>query len=134
MKSTPKVGDLGQVEFTVGSEHVIDFADETLPAVLSTPTLVGFLERAAREALAPVLEAMESSLGTHVDVQHLAPTPQGQHVVCRARVIHVDGRTITFQIEARDGSELVARGLHKRAVIRKDRFAARVERKRGTSN
>ena len=129
MKSTPKIGDVGELRFVVDASNVIDFADDELPAVLSTPCLINFLERAAREALAPVLESNESSVGTHVDVQHLAPTPPGQEVVCRARVIVVDGATITFQIEARDQDELIARGLHKRSVIRKDRFAARVRRK-----
>lgn len=129
MKSAPKIGDVGELEFVVDASHVIDFSDDQLPAVLSTPCLINFLERAARAALTPVLEANESSVGTHVDVQHLAPTPPGQQVVCRARVIGVDGAAITFQVEARDRDDLIARGLHKRAVIRKDRFAARVRRK-----
>lgn len=131
MKTTPKIGDIGELEFTVDERHVIDFADDALPAVLSTPTLINFLERAAREAIAPNLESGESSLGTQIEVQHLAPTPPGQRVVCRARVIHVDGVTITFQIEAKDQQDLIARGLHKRSIVRKDRFAARVRRKSG---
>jgi predicted thioesterase len=129
MKSTPKIGDTNELEFTVEAPHVIDFADEVLPAVLSTPNLINFLERAARRALAPHLESDESSLGTQIEVQHLAPTPPGQKVVCRARVIHVDGGTVTFQVEARDAHELIARGLHKRSIVRKQRFAARVRRK-----
>ncbi len=131
MKSTPKIGDTGELEFTVDARHVIDFADDALPAVLSTPNLINHLERAAREAIAAHLESGESSLGTQIDVQHLAPTPLDQKVVCRARVIHVDGGTITFQIEARDEQDLIARGSHKRSVVHKDRFAARVRRKSG---
>ena len=131
MKSTPKIGDVGQFRFVVDASHVIDFADDELPAVLSTPRLVNFLERAAREALAPLLEPGESSVGPYIELPHLAPTPPGQEVVCQARVSGVDGATITFQIEARDQDERIARGLHKRSVIRKDRFAARVRRKAG---
>jgi predicted thioesterase len=133
MKATPKIGDVGQLQFVVDASHTIDFADDQLPAVLSTPSLINALEQAAREALVPVLEPGESSLGTHVDVQHLAPTPPGQEVVCRARVIGVDGATVTFQIEARDQQDLIARGLHKRAVVRKERFAARVRKKSANS-
>jgi predicted thioesterase len=129
MKCAPKIGDVGELQFVVDASHVIDFSDDQLPAVLSTPCLINFLERAARAALTPVLETHESSVGTHVDVQHLAPTPPGQQVVCRARIIGVDGVAVTFQVEARDQADLIARGLHKRAVIRKDRFAARVRRK-----
>jgi len=131
MKSTPKVGDQAEIRFVVDPTHVIDFADARMPAVLSTPCLIGFLERAARTALAPLLDDGESSVGIQIDVQHLAPTPPGQEVVCRARVIHVDGRVITFQVEAFDASERIARGLHKRSVIRTDRFAARLLRKSG---
>ena len=58
------------------------------------------------------------------------PVPEGFTVVCRARVIHVDGPVVTFQVEAHDGTEPVARGLHRRRVIDVDRFARRVARKR----
>ncbi len=129
MKAAPRIGDTAEIEFVVGPDHVIDFADDQMPAVLSTPCLIGLLERTARKALAPVLSAGESSVGVHVDMRHLAPTPPGRRVVCTARVIHVEGSVISFQIEARDQDELVARGLHKRRVVQIDRFAARVRRK-----
>ena len=81
------------------------------------------------EALTPVLEVGERSVGVHVDVRHLAPTPPGHRVVCTARVIHVEGSVVSFQVEARDAKELIARGLHKRRVILAERFAARLRRK-----
>ena len=87
------------------------------------------MERTARKALTPVLEVGERSVGVHVDVRHLAPTPPGHRVVCTARVIHVEGSVVSFQIEARDDRELIARGLHKRRVILAERFAARLRRK-----
>ena len=129
MKAPPRIGDAAEIEFVVDATHVIDFADEQMPAVLSTPCLIGYLERTARKALTPVLDAGERSVGVHVDVRHLAPTPLGQRVVCSARVIHVDGPVISFQIEARDQRELIARGLHKRRVIHAEQFDARVRRK-----
>jgi predicted thioesterase len=133
MKSRPKIGDQAEIRILVEAKHVIDFADEQLPAVLSTPSLIGLLERAARHALMPLMEPGENSLGTHVDVQHLAPTPLGKEIVCRARVIHVEDPYVTFAIEAFDEQERIARGSHKRVVIRKDRFAKRVQRKAGPS-
>ncbi|MCU0977835.1 MAG: thioesterase family protein [Pirellulaceae bacterium] len=129
MKAPPKIGDTAEIEFVVEASHVIDFADAQMPAVLSTPCLIGFLERTARKALTPVLEVGERSVGVHVDVRHLAPTPPGHRVVCTARVIHVEGSVVSFQIEARDDKELIARGLHKRRVILAERFAARLRRK-----
>jgi predicted thioesterase len=68
-------------------------------------------------------------VGSFIVVEHLAPTPHGFTVTCRARVIHVDGAVVTFQVEAHDGIEPIARGIHRRRVIDVDRFARRVERK-----
>jgi fluoroacetyl-CoA thioesterase len=129
MKSLPRIGTFGESEFLVEEKHVIDFATDGMPAVLSTPNLIGLLERTARKALMPFLEADERSVGSDIELRHFAPTPLGARVVCTARVIHAEGREITFQIEARDEQEIIARGLHKRAVIQVDHFARRVQRK-----
>ncbi len=94
-----------------------------MPAVLSTPWLIWFLEHAARQAVLPFLETGESTVGTFVEVRHSAPTPVGQAVTCRARVVRADGAAISFHLEAHDGHEMIARGLHKLQVIRVDRFA-----------
>jgi predicted thioesterase len=114
----------------VGPENRINFADARMPAVLATPCLIAHLEYAARDALAACLEDHERSVGVSIDVEHLAPTPEGFTVTCRARVIHVSGTVVTFQVEAHDDAEPIARGIHKRRVIDADRFARRVEKKR----
>jgi len=131
MKSSPRVGTVGELQFVVEPEHVIDFASDGMPPVLSTPRLIGLLERTAREALVPFLEPNERSVGSEIELRHMAPTLQGQRVTCTARVVHAEDRTVTFQIEARDQHELIARGLHKRAVIRIESFNRRVQRKAG---
>jgi predicted thioesterase len=133
MKFPPRIGMTGESRLVVDATNRISFADDRMPAVLATPWLVAHLEYAARSAIDPCLEPHERSVGTHVEVEHLAPVPEGFLVVCRARVIHVDGPSVTFQVEAHDGSEPVARGLHRRRVIDADRFARRVARKRGPS-
>jgi fluoroacetyl-CoA thioesterase len=129
MKSRPPNGLTGELAFKVEPQHAIDFAGGGMPAVLSTPNLIGFLERTAREAMAGCLDDNERSVGTEIELKHLAPTPVGHTVHCTARVIHTEDRTVTFQIEARDDRELIARGLHQRAVIRTDSFARRVKEK-----
>ena len=131
MKSRPKVGTAGEYQFIVEREHVIDFATEGMPAVLSTPKLIGLLERTAREALYPFLESNERTVGAEIDLRHLAPTPLGARVTCLARVIATEGTSITFHVEARDEQEVIARGLHKRGVVRVESFARRVARKAG---
>ena len=131
MKSHPKIGTGGELKFVVEQKHCIDFATDGMPTILSTPNLIGLLERTARQTLAPFLESDERSVGTEVEVRHLAATPLGQTVICTAKVISTDGRQIGFQIEAHDQHEVIAKGLHKRAVIQVESFAKRVQRKAG---
>jgi predicted thioesterase len=131
MRSTPRTGQTGEQRLVVGPSNRISFADARMPSVLATPWLIAHLEYAARDAIAPCLDDHERSVGTFVEVEHLGPVPEGFTVVCKARVIHVSGAEVTFQVEAHDGTELVARGLHKRRVIDVDRFARRVARKAG---
>jgi predicted thioesterase len=129
MKSTPKVGTTEQLTFTVEAKHTIEFAGDGMPAVLSTPNLIALLERTARQSLLPHLEEAERSVGIEVEIRHLAPTPIGQKVTLTARVIRSEGREVSFHIEARDQHEVIARGSHRRHVIRVDRFAKRVAAK-----
>ncbi|HOY57490.1 MAG TPA: thioesterase family protein [Verrucomicrobiota bacterium] len=129
MKGRPKVGAVGEQKFVVEAKHAIDFADGGMPPVLCTPWLIWFLEHAAREAVLPCLEVGESTVGLEIEVRHVAPTPLGHIVTCAARVIHVDGARITFQVEAHDQTELIARGVHRLQVIRVAGFAKRVQQK-----
>lgn len=132
MKSSPKIGTAGELQFVVEQKHAIDFATDGMPAVLSTPNLIGLLERTARQTLYPFLESDERSVGIEIELRHLAATPLGQQVTCTARVIHVEGNKIGFQIEARDQREVIARGLHKRAVIHMQAFANQLQKRYGT--
>jgi predicted thioesterase len=77
----------------------------------------------------PLLEPGESTVGVVINVEHLAATPLGADVVCRARVIYTDGPVISFQIEAHDEHEQIARGTHKLRVIEAARLARKVEGK-----
>lgn len=134
MKNAPAVGTVGEQRFTVAREHIIDFADNGMPAVLCTPSLIWFLEHAARNAVLGVLEPGESTVGVHIEVDHLAPTPIGQVVTCQGRVIQVNNTLISLQLEARDPTECIARGFHRLRIIHVDRFARRVEAKSGRSS
>jgi predicted thioesterase len=129
MKSKPRIGTTGEFSFVVGSEHAIDFATDGMPAVLSTPKLIGLIERTARESMYPFLETNERTVGAELEIRHLAPTPLGSRVTIVTRVIQVEERTMDFQFEVRDEREMIARGLHKRAVITVESFARRVAKK-----
>ena len=129
MKSAPKTGTTGETTFLVETQHCIEFATDGMPAVLSTPNLIGILERTARHAIEPFLDADERSVGVEIELRHLAPSPVGAKVTVVARVIGHFGKFVDFQVEAREGRELIARGVHKRAVVRTGSFTQRVQGK-----
>lgn len=129
MKRRPPIGLQGEHRFVVAEEHTIDFADAEMPAVFSTPKMIGLIERTARFSLAPFLENDERTVGVEIDIKHLAPAPLGASITLATRVIGSDGPFVTFAIEARDETELLAKGVHKRAVVDVGSFARRVNRK-----
>lgn len=130
MKNIPRVGQEYTRSFVVKTEHLISFADDRMPAVLSTPQLIQQMEITAREFVAPLLEADERTVGTEVQIRHLAPTFEGAEVTCLARFLKEEDGELTFQVEARDGLDLLSRGLHRRHVVQVDRLRKRLERKR----
>lgn len=129
MKGVARTGTVGEERFVVCEQHLIDFAADGMPPILCTPWLIWFLEHAARNAVLPLLEPGESTVGVVINLEHMAATPLGAQVVCRARVIYADGPLISFQIEAHDKYEQVARGTHKLRVIEAARLAKRVQSK-----
>jgi predicted thioesterase len=99
-------------------------------AALATPALVGLFEQAAMRALDGLLAEGEGSVGSFVEITHLAPTPAGAEVTVRARLTEVDGRQAWFDLEAEDEHEQVARGRHSRVVVEWARFERLLTRKR----
>lgn len=105
-----------------------------MPEVFATGFLVGLLEWTCILAINPHLDwPREQSLGTHIDVSHLAATPPGLTVTVSAELLAVDGRRLTFAVEAHDGVDLVSKGTHQRVVIERAKFDARIAEKRGRS-
>lgn len=129
MKETPRVGLDYRRQFEVETRHLIMFADDLMPAVLSTPQLIGELERTAREAIDPFLESFERTVGSEIEVRHSAATFLGAIVTCQARVLRVESREIVFAVEARDQWDVLCRGSHRRRVIDARRFRARLAKK-----
>jgi predicted thioesterase len=101
--------------------------------VYATPAMVALMESAAVAAIAPSLPEGQASVGVAVDVRHVAATPPGQQVRARAEIVRVDGRKVTFKVEAWDEHELIGEGTHTRYVIDVARFIARVQSKSQSS-
>ncbi len=102
---------------------------QKMPKVFATAFMVGLMEWACMEALAPHLEAGEGSVGTLVNITHTAATPPGMEVTVHVRCVEVDGQRTQWEIEARDEVEVIGKGTHERFCIDLDRFNARVAKK-----
>lgn len=98
-----------------------------MPEVFATGFLVGFLEWTCILAINPHLDwPREQTVGTHIDVSHTAATPPGLSVTATVELIAVEGRKLTFRVEAHDGVETISSGRHERYVIDRARFDAKV--------
>ena len=102
---------------------------ERLPQVFSTPRLVSFLERTAHESILPFLEEGQSSVGTIVNIRHLAATPVGMQIRFHSELVAIEGRKLTFKVEAWDEVEQIADGEHERFIIDESRFNRRLTEK-----
>ena len=124
-----KPGLTGTAQIIVANEHTAPFVGSGRIAVLATPVMINVIEAAALEAIEHLLPEGHQSLGTHLDVSHIAATPVGLRVTATAEVVKVEGRTITLRVEARDEVEMIGNGTHQRVVVSVARFDERVQRK-----
>ncbi|MCC6709040.1 MAG: thioesterase [Gammaproteobacteria bacterium] len=116
-------------EVVVSFELTVAHAYPSLPAVYASPQMIMLMEMACADAIAPLLPAGWVSVGTHVDVKHLAATPVGMTVTATARVIEVSARSVRFAVSAHDGMDLIGEGFHERAPVALSRFEEGVARK-----
>lgn len=122
-------GRTGSAELVVGVEHSAPSIGSGLVPVLGTPVMINLIEAAALAAVERLLPPGHQSLGIHLDVRHFAATPIGMRVQATAELTAVDGRTLSFRVEARDDLEPIGDGTHQRVVVNVARFDQRVQRK-----
>lgn len=116
MKASLIAGVSASRAFTVDRERTIDFMGEAA-RVYATPMLVRDIEVTCREMLLEHLDAGEDSVGTRVELDHLAPTLLGMEVRVEVKVAELKGRAVTFEVSAHDGIDAVGRGRHMRFIV-----------------
>ena len=119
----------GRASLVVGEEHTAPRVGSGRVHVLATPVMINLFEAAALAACERFLPAGYQSLGTLLEVRHVAATPVGMQVRASAEVTKVEGRTISFRLAARDEKELIGDGTHQRVVVNVEKFDQRVQRK-----
>ena len=124
-----KPGLQGHAELIVGEQHTAPRIGSGRVHVLATPVMVNLMEAAALDAVENLIPAGHQSLGTRLDVRHIAATPVGMRVRATARLVAVDGRTLEFRVEAHDEKDLIGDGTHTRLVVNVERFDRRVQAK-----
>lgn len=127
-----QVGARREERLLVTSEEAIDFLGLESARVLATPYLVGHLEYTCRNLVKPMLDDGYDTVGTHIDLKHLAATPVGMAITFVAEILSVEERRVNFRVQAYDEKEKVAEGTHQRFVVNVARFAARLAEKAAT--
>jgi len=124
-----QIGLTGTAQLLVGVEHTAPSIGSGKVPVLGTPVMINVIEAAALAAVEHLLPAGHQSLGIHLDVRHFAATPIGMNVTATAELTAVDGRTLSFRVEAHDDKGPIGGGSHQRVVVNVARFDERVQKK-----
>ena len=120
----------GKFEMMVRDEDLVSQLGSIDMDVLSTPRLVQLMEAAAIKAIQEFIPPDQLSLGTHVKIKHLSPTPLGMKVVAHAILKEVNKNRLIFLVDAYDEMEKVAEGEHERILVSKEHFLQKVNKKR----
>lgn len=124
-----KPGLTGAAEIVVGTRDTAPHVGSGKIGVLATPIMVNLMEAAALHAVEKFMPPGYQTVGTHLDVKHFAATPVGLRARAEAKLVKVDGRTLTFRIQAVDEREPIGEGDHERLIINVERFDQRMQKK-----
>ena len=130
--STPaalRPGLKGQVEIVVAEEHTAPHVGSGRVHVLATPIMVNLMEAAALQAVEGLLGAGQQTVGSHLDITHVAATPVGMRVCATAELTQVVKNRLTFSVHAEDARERIGAGIHERIIINLARFDQRMQEK-----
>ena len=123
------VGLRHTVTETVTKDNTADKVGSGLLPVYATPSMIALMERCASECVAPYLEEGKASVGTMLNIKHVAASPIGIKITCNATLTEIDGRRLVFALEAFDEKGLIGEGTHERFVIDTERFMAKCQSK-----
>lgn len=123
------IGQQAKVELMVQQKDTAEAFGSGGVKVFATPLMIGLMENAALKAVDPTLPEGFATVGTHLDVKHIAATPIGMKATVIAELIEIDGKRLVFKVEAFDEVEKIGEGLHERYVINMDKFLSKVNEK-----
>ena len=124
------IGQKHESRIRVTDQYAISFLGIEDARVLATPWMITFMEITSRDAVKPFLLDSQDTVGTHVNIRHLAAAPMGSEVRFLAEITGVLDRRVTFKVDAWEGEEKIGEGTHERAIIDVAKFAERMRRRR----
>jgi fluoroacetyl-CoA thioesterase len=119
-----KVGMEGSVERVVLPEWTLSYYQPHLPAVFSTPAMIGLMEMAASSAVRHHLAPESMAVGTRIEVEHIKAVPAGVPVVAKAKLVEIENRQMVFEVNVWQGEVLVGRGRIRHRIVQQSRFRA----------
>ena len=129
------VGLLHSEQMTVGPHHTVPQVDpewpgfRDMPPVLATAMMIAFVEQTCIMALRPFMSPEQRTVGTRVDITHVAPTPSGMKVTAEIELVEIQGKSLTFRVACHDEAGSIGAGTHQRAIIDVGRFTRRLQDK-----
>ena len=125
-----ETGIKGQVEFIVDESGSAKVMGSGALDVLATPKMIAMLEKAAWESVQPYLEAGQGTVGTLMNVTHDAATPLGMKVTCVSELVQIEGKKLSFQVEAFDEKGRIGGGAHERFIVDNKKFQDKTDQKK----
>lgn len=121
-----ETGIKNSLETVVTDNQTAEFFDKDLLPVLSTPHMIQLMEKTARLSVQPFLDKGQGTVGTEVNVKHLASTGVGKKVRCESELIKIDGKRLLFSVKAFNEQGLIGEGTHERCIINEEKFRQRL--------
>lgn len=124
-----EVGIKGKDTVTVVYENTATAVGSGVLEVFATPMMIALMEKTACNSVIPYLDEGDGSVGTELNVKHVAATPIGMTVTCESELIEVDGRRLVFNVEAYDEVGLIGKGTHERFIVNNEKFQSKTNNK-----
>ncbi len=123
------IGTTNEKKIKVTSEYTAKVMGSGILEVFATPAMIALMEGTAAESIEMMLEAGNTTVGIKMNADHLAATPVGMVVRCVSKVVNVDGRKISFEIEAYDEAGLIGKAVHDRFIVNAEKFQNKANEK-----
>ena len=125
-----EVGIKGVEKITVCAENTAKNVGSGELEVFATPAMATLMEKTAYKSVAPYLEEGQGTVGTSLNIRHLAATPIGLMVTCESELIEIDRKRLVFSLKVSDGVDIIGDGTHERFIISNEKFMSRAESKK----